>query len=168
MHRFITSKLKYWCTVVSFWTRSGEIEPQASRWDFISESAEMCSCTIVHTDQSSGQWGDRWVAEAWITGTQDHDFDGIEVELVPWLICAIDVNSRLSWHHQLLTQFGCFFAPFLLCFSFLQDFLCCWLSILCHSGTLSSLQCICPVQGLTTLQVASTASIAHLHSDSSS
>ena len=71
--------------------------------------------------------------------------------------CATDVDhpkvSASPIANAIRVHFGIPFAPFPWLF-----LLCCWLSLLCYSRSLSSLQCICSVQGLTTLQVGSTAS----------
>ena len=79
-----------------------------------------------------------------------HGFPSIISVLPVDLVCAHHVPAALAVPSRH------FFV------NFLRD----WLSFFCHSGTLSSLQCICPVQGLTT-STASVARPGHLYSVSS-
>ena len=69
--------------------------------------------------------------------------------------CATDVDHPKVSASPIVTQFGCISASPLR--HFLDSFSSA-VGLLCYSRSLSPLQCICPLQGLTTLQVGSTAS----------
>ena len=78
------------------------------------------SCRIP--PNHSGPW-------FWWDGSCPWFWWAVAIPHIPTCCCAADVDylciTSICWH---------LFAPFLLCF----DFLCCWLFILCHSGTLAS------------------------------